>query len=338
LLHRTIATYAVVDQRRQASFKQEARNDTHVQDANFAITTSPFALAVEQLESHREGAFQASSPKTFQAGLRTGLFFALQQGEGLVDLSDEPVVPPRVNDALRHGACNQMTILRRHADNDNGRNRMATVQLKKLQKAHGPVARALRTLRPWATFFRQFVKHPAMIGSIIPSSNALVQSMLAPVDWSTTRLFVEYGPGVGTFTRPILEKMRPDAMLVAIDTNADFVRYLNGDIADHRFRAVHGSAVDVRSIIAEYGFSEADYILSGLPFSTLPEGVGPQIAEETHAALRPGGTFLVYQYSRFVQAVLSPSFSKIDTALEWINIPPCRMFWATKEAPLAQAA
>ena len=29
--------------------------------------------------------------------------------------------------------------------------------------------------------------------------------MLGPVDWDNTILFVEYGPGVGTFTRPILE-------------------------------------------------------------------------------------------------------------------------------------
>lgn len=215
---------------------------------------------------------------------------------------------------------------------------MATVQFKKLQKANGPVARISRTFKPWATFFRQFVKHPAMIGSVIPSSGMLVQAMLAPVDWANTRLFVEYGPGVGTFTRPILEKMRPDAMLIAIDTNADFVRYLSADINDHRFRAVHGSAADVRAIIAEHGFTQADYILSGLPFSTLPEGIGDAIMTETHAALRPGGTFLVYQYSRFVAKMLTPLFASVESDLEWLNIPPCRMFWATREAALAKAA
>lgn len=215
---------------------------------------------------------------------------------------------------------------------------MATVQLKKLRRANGPVARALRMFGPWAIFFRQFVKHPAMIGSIIPSSRSLVTSMLAQVDWSRTRLFVEYGPGVGTFTRPILEKMRHDALLIAIDTNADFVRYLNADIADHRFRAVHGSAADVRQIIADHGFTEADYILSGLPFSTLPSGVGEAITVETEAALKPGGAFLVYQYSRYVDRLLSPNFPAVECSVEWINIPPCRMFVATKAEALAKAA
>lgn len=215
---------------------------------------------------------------------------------------------------------------------------MATLQLKKLKKANGPLARTARTLGPLATFFREFVKHPAMIGSVIPSSPMLVRAMLAPVDWANTRLFVEYGPGVGTFTRPILEQLRPDAMLIAIDTNADFVRYLNADIADHRFRAVHGSAVDVRRIIADHGFSEADYVLSGLPFSTLPDGVGDAIAKETEAALRWSGAFLVYQYSPYVRRVLTPHFAEIEGGFEWLNIPPCRLYWARKARALAKAA
>lgn len=215
---------------------------------------------------------------------------------------------------------------------------MATVHLKKLKKVRGPLARTVRSLTPLARFFRQFLKHPAMIGSIIPSSASLVRAVLEPVDWNNTRLFVEYGPGVGTFTRTILDKMRSDAMLIAIDTNSDFVRYLNADIADHRFRAVHGSASDVRRIISEHGFLEADYILSGLPFSTLPHGVGAVISSETHAALKPGGTFLVYQYSRFVQSVLAPNFAAVEEAMEWLNIPPCRIFRAKKQESLAQAA
>ena len=39
-----------------------------------------------------------------------------------------------------------------------------------------------------------------MVGSVIPSSRVLIEKMLEPVDWANTRVFVEYGPGVGTFT------------------------------------------------------------------------------------------------------------------------------------------
>ncbi|HEY0444957.1 MAG TPA: methyltransferase [Allosphingosinicella sp.] len=176
-----------------------------------------------------------------------------------------------------------------------------------------------------------FVKHPVMVGSVIPSTRILIDKMLEPVDWANTRLFVEYGPGVGTFTQHILERLAPDATLLTIDTNPDFTAYLNGKFTDSRLQAVTGSAANVRKIMAERGFGAADFILSGLPFSTLPPGVGPRIAAETAEALRPGGAFLVYQFSPKVRQYIDPHFDRIDRGFEWRNIPPATMFWAWKD-------
>jgi phospholipid N-methyltransferase len=180
-------------------------------------------------------------------------------------------------------------------------------------------------------FLVGFIKHPVMVGSVIPSSVKLIEKMLAPVDWANTKLFVEYGPGVGTFTQHILERLAPDATLVTIDTNPDFTEFLTRKFADSRLRAVTASAADVQEIIAEMGFDKADYILSGLPFSTLPPGVGPKIAEETAAAIRPGGAFLVYQFSPKVREFIAPHFTRIDKGFEWWNVPPATLFWAWKD-------
>jgi phospholipid N-methyltransferase len=194
------------------------------------------------------------------------------------------------------------------------------------------VQRAVRrSTSPHWQFLRGFLKHPVMVGSVIPSSRILIDRMLKPVDWSSTKLFVEYGPGVGTFTRPILEKLAPDAMLIAIDTNLDFIDYLNGDIDDDRFIAIHGSAADVEKIIAEHGFDHADYVLSGLPFSTLPPGVGDAIGAATGRAIRNGGAFLVYQFSPKVRDFIAPHFERIDRGFEWINVPPATLFWAWRD-------
>ena len=184
---------------------------------------------------------------------------------------------------------------------------------------------------PLWQFLRGFLKHPVMVGSVIPSSKVLIDRMLAPVDWKNCKLFVEYGPGVGTFTQHILDRIAPDATLLTIDTNSDFTEYLNRKFTDSRLRAVTGSAADVREIMADCGFDSADYILSGLPFSTLPPGVGPAIAAETAAALRPGGAFLVYQFSPKVREFIAPHFERIDRAFEWVNIPPATLFWAWKD-------
>lgn len=183
---------------------------------------------------------------------------------------------------------------------------------------------------PWGVFIQGFIEHPVMVGSIIPSSRFTIRRMLAPVDWEHCRLFVEYGPGVGTFCRPVLDKLRRDGTLIVIDTNPLFIDYLKRTIGDSRFIAVHGSAEDVEAIIEAHGFAQADYILSGLPFSTLPDGVGPRIAAATHRAIRPGGAFLTYQFSKVARDLTAQHFSRVDDGFEWLNILPCRLVWGWK--------
>ena len=197
-------------------------------------------------------------------------------------------------------------------------------------RSEGRFARQLSGNPLWH-FLRGFIKHPVMVGSVIPSSKVLIDKMLAPVDWANCKLFVEYGPGVGTFTEHVLQRMAPDATLIAIDTNPDFTTYLRRKFADSRLFPVTGSAADVRQIIADCGFEEADYVLSGLPFSTLPPGIGPSIAEATAEALRPGGAFLVYQFSPKVRDFIAPHFERIDRGFEWLNVPPAQLFWAWKD-------
>jgi len=191
--------------------------------------------------------------------------------------------------------------------------------------------RKIRTfLGPWGVFIQGFLEHPVMVGSIIPSSRFTIRRMLGPVDWSQCRLFVEYGPGVGTFCRPVLDRLRRDGTLIVIDTNPLFIDYLKRTITDSRFIAVHGSAEDVEEIISAHGFAHADYVLSGLPFSTLPEGVGPRIVAATHRAIRPGGAFLTYQFSKVAGHLSARHFSRVDWGFEWLNVLPCCLAWAWK--------
>jgi phosphatidylethanolamine/phosphatidyl-N-methylethanolamine N-methyltransferase len=191
-------------------------------------------------------------------------------------------------------------------------------------------ARAERLFGAWGVFAKGFVKHPVMVGSIVPSSDRTIRKMLAPVPWQEVELFVEYGPGVGTFCRAVLDKLPRGATYIVIDTNPDFIRYLRKTIPDSRFVAVHGSAADVEAIIAQHGFDHADYILSGLPLSTLPGTVADDIAQATHRALRPGGAFLVYQFTSFTMGLISPYFERVDRGFEAWNVPPCLLFWGWK--------
>ena len=55
------------------------------------------------------------------------------------------------------------------------------------------------------------------------------------------------------------------------------------------------------------------------------------IAAATHRVLRPGGAFLVYQFRARARDFLATHFRRIDNAFEWVNVPPCFLFWGWKD-------
>jgi phospholipid N-methyltransferase len=193
----------------------------------------------------------------------------------------------------------------------------------------------IRFIRSAAIFFRGFLEHPAMVASVVPSSQATIDAMLAKVDWSRCRLFVEYGPGVGTFTTRILECLPPDARLLAIDTNPRFVAFLKKTIDDPRFEVVLGSAADVERLVREAGHAEADYVISGLPFSSLPPAIAERIVAATYAVLRDGGAFMTYQFRPTAFELTAARFDRTDKGLALLNVPPCVLAWGWKQEPLA---
>lgn len=193
-----------------------------------------------------------------------------------------------------------------------------------------------RALGHASVFFRGFLEHPRMVGSVIPSSQVTIDMMLERVDWSRCRLFVEYGPGVGTFCQAILDRLPPGGELLVIDTNPRFIDYLVREFDDPRFHARLGSAVDVARFVRETGHDRADYVLSGLPISTLPDGVGEQLVAATYEIVREGGAFLTYQFRPSARELTEEHFDRVEEGFVWRNIPPCLLTWGWKESAKEQ--
>jgi len=182
-------------------------------------------------------------------------------------------------------------------------------------------------------FASNFLRHPHMLGSIIPSSPFLVNQVLEPIDWQRAHVIVEYGPGVGTFTGEILRRMRSDTKLVAIETNRDFVRFLERSLPDPRLHVVHDSAAEVQTILARLGLPAARYIISGIPLGSMPEAVRADIVAKTRAALEPGGAFLVYQFTARVLPALRRTFGDVRRSFEGRNLPPAQLFVCATPGP-----
>jgi phospholipid N-methyltransferase len=175
-------------------------------------------------------------------------------------------------------------------------------------------------------FARNFFRHPRMLGSIVPSSRFLIKQLLEPINWGRARVIVEYGPGVGTITAEVLRRMRPDAALIAIEMNPDFVRHLRSTITDQRLKVVEGSAAEVDAILERLGHARADYIISGIPFSTIPAPLREQILRKTRDMLEPSGAFLVYQFSTRVLQDLKRIFGYVGRSFQPLNVLPAFLF------------
>jgi phospholipid N-methyltransferase len=178
-------------------------------------------------------------------------------------------------------------------------------------------------------FVRNFFKYPAMLGSIIPSSPFLVNDVLSQIDWATAKVVVEYGPGVGTITREILKRLRSDGVLVAIELNPQFVSFLQEKIDDPRLHVVHASAADALKVLANLNLERANYIISGIPYSMIPDPNRREILQQARQMLTPDGTLLVYQFTDAVLPSLQSSFSSVREDFQPLNILPARIFRCT---------
>ena len=211
-----------------------------------------------------------------------------------------------------------LRIMREHA--------MSTTQAEHDVSNHPPLPSRTRT-GDALLFARNFFRHPRMLGSIVPSSRFLIKRLLQPIDWEQARVIVEYGPGVGVITAEILRRMRPDAILIAIELNPDFVTHLRSTLPDERLKVIEGSAESVGEVLRRFGHDKANYIISGIPFSTIPAAVRERILRNTSAALAPGGAFLVFQFSTRVLEDLQRVFHYVRRKFEPLNVLPAHLFF-----------
>ena len=124
--------------------------------------------------------------------------------------------------------------------------------------------------------------------------------------------------------------MRSDAHLVAIETNRDFVRFLQRTLPDPRLHVVRDSAAEVQPVLMRLALPAPRYIISGIPLGSMPDPVRTDIAVKSRAALEPGGAFLVYQFTARALPALERTFSEVRRSFERRNFPPAQLFLCTK--------
>ncbi len=172
-------------------------------------------------------------------------------------------------------------------------------------------------------FLRSFIANPRQVGAVLPTSRRAVQDMLDLAEVQQARLVVELGAGTGVYTAALLDRLGPDAELIAFEINAGLAAGLQSKLPDRRLRVVAGSAEDVQEVLAG---RRPQVVVSALPFTSLPSGTGRLILERTANVLAPGGVLLVLQYSPLLTRELSRLFGSLTRRVSLLNVPPAFLF------------
>src|SRR5262245_7255406 len=82
-------------------------------------------------------------------------------------------------------------------------------------------------------YVKVFMDDPA-VAAVTPSSKYLVERTVKAMALEQAKIVVEYGAAQGVMTKKILEKMRPDAKLLAIEFNEELYKELVAAVKDPR--------------------------------------------------------------------------------------------------------
>ena len=181
-------------------------------------------------------------------------------------------------------------------------------------------------------FLMGFVRDPAGVGSVVPSSARLERRLVRNARIAEARTVVELGPGTGGTTRAFLKAMGPQARLMAIELDPVFHARIAATVRDPRLFAECGSAERIADLLAARRLPAPDAIVSGIPFSTMPQDVGERIAAAVADVLAPGGRFVAYQVRPRVAEFTTPHLGAPKFEWEPWNVPPMRVFTWVKPA------
>lgn len=158
------------------------------------------------------------------------------------------------------------------------------------------------------------------VGGLFPSSYWGAQSVIRQMP-PRPQSVVEYGAGDGTLTEYILDAIPQDSRLWGVEVNSRFVKDLQ-EIQDSRFKSLHENVLDRAEKLKELCPEGMDAVISGIPFSFLVPSERDYIIRQTYLGLKPGGRFIVYQYSPRLRERLAKTFGSCNLTFEPRNMFP----------------
>lgn len=144
-------------------------------------------------------------------------------------------------------------------------------------------------------FLQAFLKNPAKVGAIAPSSPELAQKMLDEIRPDEENVVLELGVGTGAITKFLQEVVPNKESYFGIELDKDLVKSLNKNYPE--LKIVRGNACETHALYQKSGFGKVGYIICCLPFVSMPNEVGERILLEIDKFMEKGCVFRTFQYA-----------------------------------------
>lgn len=192
----------------------------------------------------------------------------------------------------------------------------------------------------WREFLGAWVRNPARVGAVWPSSRRLSARLARAVPGHGSPVVVELGPGTGAVTTQVARRLPPQGRHLAVELDPGMARYL-----DHRHPGVdvvNGDARKLGELLAERGIGHVDAVISGLPWSLFDQQTQHEILGQVVDVIGDTGVFATFAYShtlpmpsaRRFKATLHEVFDEVVmTRTVWRNLPPAFCFLCRRPRP-----
>lgn len=172
-------------------------------------------------------------------------------------------------------------------------------------------------------FIKEFIKKPKFIGAVAPSSEYLAKKMVEGINFKECKCIIEYGPGTGVFTEKLIARKKENTLLLVFENNKAFCDNLfNMYGYKENVKLIYDGAENIKKYLIQYNIKQVDYVVSGLPFTVLPQSISNAILRTTKEILRNEGEFITFQYSLLKNDLFEKYFNNIKVKKAIINLPP----------------
>ncbi len=144
-------------------------------------------------------------------------------------------------------------------------------------------------------FLQAFLKNPLHVGAITPSSPELALQMIEDIRPNEENVVLELGVGTGSFTKLINQIVPDDKSYLGVEISRDFIKSLKREYPALKF--ICGNACKLQKLHEKSGLGKVSYVISGIPFVTLPNDVGDEILDEISKFMERGCMFRTFQYA-----------------------------------------